>query len=101
MTRGTACGLAFLILVPIGCTDNPSQDPEPRLRLSGKPISHVIQTLGDPDEVAEAQYFGTKFDNGPLAAVFKYSKDQLYVYINHKGIVLGVAQGSTKNFLKW
>lgn len=104
MTRATSFALALLTYASGGCTASPAldpNDPEPRLRLSGKPISQVIQALGNPDEVAEAQYFGTKFDDGPLAVVFKYSKDQLYVHINDKGIVIGVAKGSTKNFIKW
>ena len=61
----------------------------------------MVESLGDPDEVAEDHYFGTKFSGGPIAAVFKYHKDQLYIYINDKGIVLGVAKGSTKNVVKW
>ena len=79
-----ACRFSFILpaLLWVGCRgDRPREEDS---KLTGTPISHVIQILGDPDEVAEAQYFGTKFDrdSGPLAAVFKYSKEELYVYIN-------------------
>lgn len=101
-----ACGrtmiLALLPFAIAGCHASSEPDPHaPQIPLTGNPLSKVIERLGDPDEVAEGQYFGTKFSAGPIAAVLKYSKDQLYVYISDKGIVLGVAKGSTKNFIRY
>ncbi len=98
--------LGILILLCVGCRatseiESDPQDPAPHARVSGKPLSAVIEQLGDPDEIHEGQFFGTKFDQGPIAAVLRYTKLDVYVYLNDKGIVLAVSKSSTKNFIKW
>jgi hypothetical protein len=99
LALGRRFGLGILILFGSSCQAPPPDSRQSEVRLTGKPIRVVVEALGDPDEVAEGRYFGTKFAEGPIAAVFKYTRDQLYVYIGEKGIVLGVARGNTKNFI--
>ena len=99
------CGFLLLLLAPAACqppagSEPDPLDPEPHARITGKPLGDVIRQLGDPDEIAEGQYFGTKFSEGTISAVLKYKKLNVYVYLSDKGIVMGVAQGSTKNFIK-
>lgn len=99
LALGRRFGLSMLILFGSSCQAPPSDSRQSEVRLTGKTIHAVVEALGDPDEVAEGQYFGTKFAEGPIVAVFKYTRDQLYVYIGPRGIVLGVAQGNTKDFI--
>jgi hypothetical protein len=58
MARAHRFSWVLLVLLSSSCQGNrpleeDPKDPEPRLRLSGKTIGHVIRMLGDPDEVAE------------------------------------------------
>jgi hypothetical protein len=98
--------LPALVVLSSGCQSRRAietvKDPlSANLSISGKPISYLIQELGDPDEVLKPDTFGLKFDADIYNAVFVYRKWGVNVFVSQKGIVLGATAIGSKHLLYW